>query len=184
MAKTIFISFFFILICCSCNSDKEKGNLLAKVYSEELFEVDLEFLFENKEYTIDDSILITENYIDKWVNEQILIHQAKENKEIDKGKIDRKIESFKNDLLIMELEKILVDKRLDTSISETEIEDYYKKHKQDFQLNDYLVKVLYLKISSDAPDIDKINVSEIVFSFCSILLKAYLMFLFSILSTL
>jgi len=71
--------------------------------------------------------------------------------------IDRRIEEFRNDLLIHQLENQRIETELDTNVSSTEIESYYKEHQADFQLNDYLVKVLYLKIPLDAPDIDKIG---------------------------
>ena len=57
----------------------------------------------------------------------------------------------------MQLEHKLVNEKLDTVVSDDEIQKYYNAHQADFQLNDYLVKVLYLKIPVDAPDIDKIG---------------------------
>jgi hypothetical protein len=42
-------------------------------------------------------------------------------------------------------------------VTEEEILSYHRSHKEDFQLNDYLVKVLYLKIPTDAPNLSKIE---------------------------
>ena len=59
-------------------------------------------------------------------------------------------------MYILELEQLIVKEQLDTSISDNEIIKYYDEHQQDFQLNDYLVKVLYIKIPFDAPDVEQL----------------------------
>ena len=56
----------------------------------------------------------------------------------------------------MQLEQKLVNEQLDTAVTDDQVQTYYNAHQSDFQLNDYLVKVLYLKIPVDAPDVDKI----------------------------
>ena len=64
---------------------------------------------------------------------------------------------YRKDLLIHEMETIKLDEKLDTNVTEEEILNYHRSHKEDFQLNDYLVKVLYLKIPTDAPNVSKIE---------------------------
>lgn len=146
----------FALILCSCNSAGEKGALLAKVNDTELHESDLKHIYTGL-MTKEDSASAKNNFIMNWVDEQVLIQEAEYNESINQEEINRKTESFRNDLLISKLEEILVAERVDTSVSDSEIEAYYNEHQTEFELNDYLVKVLYLKISTDAPDIDKIT---------------------------
>lgn len=137
----------------SCDDGKDKGKLLAKVGERELYEADITFLA----YTQLDSAEVVSNYVDQWVAEQILVTEAEKDETIDRQSIDRRIEEFRNELLIHQLENKRIEEQLDTNVSTKEIEAYYKDHQADFQLNDYLVKVLYLKIPLDAPDIDKIG---------------------------
>ncbi len=137
----------------SCGDSKDKGRLLAKVGELELYEADVTFLA----YTQLDSAEVVSNYVDQWITEQILVTEAEKDETIDRQSIDRRIEEFRNELLIHQLENKRIDEQLDTNVSTKEIEAYYKDHQADFQLNDYLVKVLYLKIPLDAPDIDKIG---------------------------
>lgn len=157
--KNIKIPLFGILIGClaACSGSEDKGKLLAKVYDEELYQSDLNYLFNEGGYSKADSIEIVENYVNRWVEEQILVHEANSIESMDQDAIDKKTEHFRNDLLIVELEEILINERLDTAVTDQEIQKFYEAHKQDFQLNDYLVNVLYLKIPEDAPDIEKIN---------------------------
>lgn len=155
-AHTIPILLIFSIIT-SCSSGEDKGEVIASVNEAELFEADLNDYLSSLQYETTDSAEIATEYVDQWVQDQILVQAAQSNEKVDQEVIDKKVEDFRNELLILELEEQLVDERLDTNISDKEIKAYYDSHQQDFQLNDYLVKVLYLKISSDAPDLDKIG---------------------------
>lgn len=142
---------FTLLFSCS-NNDKE-GRLIAKVGDDELYSDDLPFAY----YNPIDSAEIVSRYVQNWVDEQILVQAAVESEELDMKSIDRKVEKFRNELIIYELENQKLDEKLDTNVAEAEIENYYRTHKDEFQLNDYLVKVLYLKVPFDAPNIERIS---------------------------
>lgn len=151
----VFAGASFLL--ASCSGEEDKGNLVAKVGENELYEADLDFLIKSPDFDYADSADIVSSYVNDWVNDQILSDEAVNTEEIDIDAIDRKVEAFRNDLLIHELENLKIEEQLDTTVSDVEIETYYNDHQDEFQLNDYLVKVLYLKIPLDAPDIEKIG---------------------------
>ncbi|MBK7129571.1 MAG: hypothetical protein IPM74_06295 [Crocinitomicaceae bacterium] len=141
----------------SCSGDGDKGKLLAVVGDEELYQADLNHLFTRSRYSYDDSIALVKTYTQNWVEEQILVQQAEETEEIDQDIIDVRVKNFRNDLLIHELENQLLSERLDTHVTSEEIQTYYLNNQKEFQLNDYLVKVLYLKVTPDAPDLEKVG---------------------------
>ncbi|MBD3637644.1 MAG: hypothetical protein HUJ25_09845 [Crocinitomicaceae bacterium] len=153
----LFIYSIAIISLVSCREDEDKGKLLASVDEAELYQQDLQKYLNSIQYEKPDSAKIADEFIDQWIEDQILLQEAEENEQLDHEKISYKVAAFRKDIYILKLEQILVDQQLDTVISDQEIKTYYEKHKQDFQLNDYLVKVLYLKIPVDAPDIEKIN---------------------------
>ncbi|MCB9223473.1 MAG: hypothetical protein R2780_05100 [Crocinitomicaceae bacterium] len=146
-----------ILIITSCSGDDNKGKLLASVNDAELYEIELKSYLKEQDYNPEDSADLASDFVDQWVKDQILVQEAQNNENVDNDKVEHKVEAFRNDLYILELEQELVNERLDTNITDEEIQQYYESHPQDFQLNDYLVKVLYLKIPVDAPDIEKIS---------------------------
>jgi len=146
-----------IFVSLSCKSNGENNIVVAKVYDTELHFSEFAYLFENKSYSQDDSTKIANEYINNWVEQQILIYQAKGNDKINLLEVEDKAVQYKNSLIIHKFENIYIAKEIDTAITENEIVIYYKDHQNDFQLNDYLVKVLYLKIPIDAPDINKID---------------------------
>jgi len=157
MKNKAFYIFFILPFLITCSGTSDKGLLLATVGEEKLYQEDLNFLFAHNRYSYDDSVSLVKAYTETWVEEQILVQEAKKSDKIDLDVIDKRVENFKNDLLIQELENISIAERLDTAVSESEIQKYYTDNQKEFQLNDYLVKVLYLKIPFDAPDIEKIG---------------------------
>lgn len=152
--KTLYIIPFVLLSCGSLN---DENKVLAEVGDEELHQSDLAFLFKSQYYSYDDSVARAEAYIEQWIEDQIMVQEANESDKIDHAIIERRVTNFKNDLLIYEYQNSLLAERLDTNITEEEIKKYYNENQKEFQLNDYLVKVLYIKIPFDAPEIEKIG---------------------------
>ncbi|MAE14234.1 MAG: hypothetical protein CL821_01410 [Crocinitomicaceae bacterium] len=60
--------------------------------------------------------------------------------------LKKKINKYKRSLITYEFEQFYINKRLDTSINSLEINDYYTSHLDDFVLNDYVVKCMYMKV--------------------------------------
>ena len=59
-------------------------------------------------------------------------------------------------------EKELINQKLDTIVSETEIAEYYTNHPQNFLLKDNIIKVVYVKVAKNAPKIDKLKEGKIL----------------------
>ncbi len=148
-------AFILLLTILSCAS-KQGKTVIAKVYDKELTQNDIAFLFKNKSLSNSDSTKIAKTYIDNWVEEQILLHQSDEQN-IDLDLINDKANHYKNILIINQIENNYINNHLDTNVTENEYITYYKDHKDDFQLNDYLVKILYIKVPLDAPEIEKVE---------------------------
>lgn len=147
----------FLIAISSCGNAKDKGLLIAKVYDKKLYQQDLQFLFQNEFYSFEDSIFIAESFISNWIEHQILVREAEKEKSLNLTRIEQKAAAFKNDLIVHELENIRIKENLDTIVSDSEVRAYYNQNQEDFQLNDYLVKVLYLKTPLDAPDIEEVS---------------------------
>lgn len=104
----------------------------------------------------EDSVEVVQRYIDSWVRETIILKQAEENLGEYRKDIDRQLENDRRSLLIFAYEKALIQQKLDTVVTIGEIEEYYIMNRETFQLKDYIVKVLYVKMDTNSPVLDDV----------------------------
>ncbi|MEO9258445.1 MAG: hypothetical protein ABI207_08685, partial [Crocinitomicaceae bacterium] len=98
-----------------------------------------------------------DNIIGDWINQALMLAQVGDLPEKTQQEIDFKVQEYKASLVRYELENQLIKKELDTSISETELLDFYNKNKNEFELKDFIVKVLYIKVPAQAPNLNKLD---------------------------
>ena len=59
--------------------------------------------------------------------------------------------------MIYSYQKELLNQKLDTIVNDDEIESYYQKNKQNFILNDAVVRVNYIKLKKEVPYLWKVQ---------------------------
>jgi hypothetical protein len=94
-----------------------------------------------------DSITLAENYISKWIQNEILTQKAKESLKSDEQDFTKQLDEYRNSLLLFTLEQKLVSQYLDTVISEADIEAYYTENRSQFELKGNIVKFDFVKIN-------------------------------------
>ena len=149
---------FLVLFTLSCNkgANQIEDKPIAKVHNKFLYESDLKGLF-NSNTSKEDSVIVARNFINDWVKKQLLLEKAELNLNEESKDIDKEIEDYRSSLLIFRYKQELINQKLDTVITDDEIEDYYNEYSGNFILNHNIVKALYLKISKEAPEIEKVR---------------------------
>ncbi len=104
----------------------------------------------------EDSILMANSYIQSWIKQQVVLHKAENNLDEEKKDVEKKLEEYRNSLITYIYETELIRQRLDTVVSDQEIEKYYGDNQRNFELKDNIIKVLYLKIKKNAPKKNKV----------------------------
>ena len=152
------ILFFVLFLIAGCNSsDNEIEKIpLAKVHDTYLYDVDIKGLFTSN-ISKEDSIIIAKNFISEWVKKQLLLKKAELNLNKENSDIEKQIEDYRSSLLIFKYKQELINQKLDTVVTEQEIEEYYNEYSANFVLNHNIVKAVFLKISKEAPEIDKVK---------------------------
>ena len=92
-----------------------------------------------------DSSTILKKHVDKWLLQEILFHEAKAKVETE-DRIEQLVENYKKSLYINELEKLELVTQLDTLISRAELDTFYSQHKEDFLLDEEIVRLLFAKV--------------------------------------
>jgi hypothetical protein len=149
--------FILVLGLFSCNFfEKDTDNLLVTVYGDELYFSDIQHLVSSG-LSDEDSLKLVRTLCERWAKEQLLVQKAKINLPLIQQNVQAQVESYENSLLIYSYQKELLNQKLDTLVSEEEIESYYTKNKQNFILKDAVVRVSYIKLKKEVPYLWKVK---------------------------
>lgn len=140
--------------CQSAETD-EKGLLLAKVYNKSLYSQELDGLFP-KEATADDSLRFLNTYVDKWVKEALVLHEAELHIPSDLN-IDKLVRDYRASLIRNSYEEFLVEELLDSTISQAELTEFYEKNKEQYQLETPIIRCHFLKVPLPIPEGDQVR---------------------------
>lgn len=101
-----------------------------------------------------DSVALVKGYIDRWIKDHLVLAKA-EDGGVDNVNIDRMVDDYRNSLLLAAYQEKYLKEKLDTIVTDKEIEQYYRLNQQNFQLKSNIVQVRYVKLGKKAPTIDK-----------------------------
>lgn len=104
-----------------------------------------------------DSLLMLNNFIDKWIKKQLLLQKAELNLTEEQKDVHNQIEEYRSSLLIFKYEQSLILQKLDTVITQAEIEEYYNENPSNFILDMNLVKALFIKLPRNAPNVETLR---------------------------
>jgi len=142
---------FSLALCCllsSCDylKKEESRKPIARVNENYLYQDDLEKVLAAAE-TKEDSAIITENFINRWATQQLLIDQAKLNlPQSDLAQFDNLVEQYRVDLYTEAYKSSIVASQLDSAITKAELITFYERNKENFTLNDELLKLRYVQV--------------------------------------
>ncbi len=158
MKPFAFAFLLLTLFSCSYFKPKQTEKSIARVYDKYLYASDIERIVP-KNVKGKDSVELVKNYIDNWVRQNLLLHKAEQNLNAEAltVSIEKQLEDYRTSLITFAFEKELIRQKLDTNVSEAEIEDYYAKNPQNFQLKNNIIKVLYVKVKQNAPKLNKVR---------------------------
>ncbi|MBI3519367.1 MAG: hypothetical protein HY062_08420 [Bacteroidetes bacterium] len=159
--KPIIILGHILLLGTACSKSSEtesedKGKIIAKVNSSNLYANDLEHMTP-KGLSSSDSVAFIQTYINKWAYNEVFYQQAINYLSEEELDITKEIENYKKELLSYRFQTKLIDQKLDTTVTLAQIEDYYNANSQNFLLKNNIVKVLYVKTPLNIPNLAKLK---------------------------
>ncbi len=156
----LFLAFMPFLMSCQSMGNKENVPL-AKVGSEILYLPELRSVIHD-DISKEDSLLLAEDYIHKWIRHELLIGKAEENLTVSQRDVSKELKEYRNSLIIYRYKKELLLGKMDTTVAETEIRDFYNANKDNFILANDLVKAIFVRIPLE------VSKPEQVKAFCNI----------------
>jgi hypothetical protein len=157
LIRLFLLATFYILLVSSCKFFNNSDDVaIAKAYNKYLYLKDLEGIVPQNSHG-NDSILIVKAFVNQWLKEQAIQHQAEENIKLDNQNIEKQLEVYKRSLIRFNYEQNLIAQKLDTIVTDNEIATYYQKNKSNFELRKPILKASYIKLPIDAPKIGMVK---------------------------
>ncbi len=157
MKQLVVIATLILFSSCDYFKKPQEPEAIARVGSHYLYNEDIVNLVP-KETSSEDSIAIVKAFIDRWATQKLLVNAAEFNLSEEKvNEFNELINQYKTDLYTKAYLEELVKRKIDTTVSETQIEEYYEKNKQYFRNGDELVKLRYINLVKENPKFDKIK---------------------------
>jgi len=150
---TVLFLMFCVFASCEYFQVEEKesttSEIVAIVNTEKLFREDLVNVVPNNT-SREDSIVLVKGFINDWAVKQLLLSNADSNSSLEEvTEINSLVKDYKESLLINSYKERLINQQLDTVISESEIAIFYANNKENFKLNEELIKVKYLHFDNN-----------------------------------
>jgi hypothetical protein len=105
-----------------------------------------------------DSAAIIQSYINKWAKKELLFIKAEQNLTPEyKGELEKQLNETRSNLIIYQYQRQMMMEKMDTTITDDEMESYFSTNEKNFLLNSNIVKALFIKVPVETPGIDKIR---------------------------
>jgi len=98
-----------------------------------------------------DSAAYAKAYIRNWIDARLIATVAA--REIDMDEIDRLTAEYRTELIMSQYRRTMATQATDGIFSEDSLRAYYDRHPDEFTLERPLVRGIYLKVPSDAPNL-------------------------------
>ena len=147
-----------MLALASCNTISSiihDDQVVARVGEHKLYRSELESVvpaFASPE----DSAAYASKYIDGWATDILYAEMAESQLSKEELDVSEQLEDYRRSLLRYRYERRYVSDRLDTLVTDSQIQEYYDAHQSSFILERPILKVRFVDIMKDSPDRDEI----------------------------
>lgn len=157
------ITMMFLVTSCDfikIKKEKEEGeparNPVARVGNSYLFQDELIGIAPT-DVTSEDSVARVTAYVNSWIRKQLVINEAMKNIDINEVEVERKVLDYRYSLIGYEYQNYYIKQNLNDSVSDQEIEAYYKERLDNFMLKQNIIKGVYIKVPKSAPRTNKVK---------------------------
>ena len=154
--RLIFSSFFIFLFGCNFISNDDSQNIAR--YDDSLL-TNKEYINLMGNYDKDDSLSKSNNIINNWAIDKILIERAQLNLNDSKlQSIELLVKDYEASLLSEAYLEALINSSINPDIDSTEIKEFYDKNKSLFRLNEDIFRLAFIELPLDFSDTYQVRV--------------------------
>ncbi|MEA3462622.1 MAG: hypothetical protein U9R49_12125 [Bacteroidota bacterium] len=148
--------FLFLVQGCSLFQENIQEEPVARVFEQYLYPSDLEKVIPSGTNP-QDSMLLAKRYVETWVKDLLMQHRAEEALTEEQMDFETQIEEYHRSLLIYTYRQKLLQQKMDTLVSESEINSYYEENNKNFMLSENVIKGTFIKVPLSAPNLDQLS---------------------------
>jgi hypothetical protein len=169
-SRSIVSSFIFVLLLIGCEFIRMKNeNNETEIVRKAVARVNNSYLYQDELSGIipegtdpADSVARVTTYINSWIRKQLVINEAMKNIDINEAEVERKVLDYRYSLIGYEYQNYYIKQNLNDSISDKEIQDYYKEGVDNFILKQNIIQGTFIKVPKEAPRTKRIK--ELMYS--------------------
>ncbi len=144
-----YIAVFLFVFAVACNQMKSaRQDVIAQVGEKQLFASEVNEVVPHQ-ISREDSLILANDYVTKWVKRQLMLQKAEENLSLYQKDLTKELEEYRNSLIIYRYKNELMKQRMDTTVSEDQVQEYYEANTENFKLNKNIVKAIFIKIPNE-----------------------------------
>ncbi len=164
MKKVIYI-LLLSLVAISCKVTRQfqdaaaelfRGEVVAKVGNHKLYRSQLQSYIPAG-VSPEDSASLARQWINAWAEDLLLLDMAEEQLSGKDKDVSKELEEYRRTLLKYRYEQLYINQRLDTLITDEEVEQYYQANMERFRLERPLLKARYMIISAEARSVNTLK---------------------------
>lgn len=143
----IFKIYFFHFTCilfvgCGSINDKDQGKPLVTIGDKVLYSSVIRQLLPEGTSS-EDSAVIVKGYIENWVRDNLIISEAEKNIPPDLN-VNKLVNDYRSSLLMYNFENQIINKMLDTTVTQDQKIEFYQKNGSQFILSHKIVKSILI----------------------------------------
>ncbi len=151
-----FLLFMAIVLGAGCNKSGKRSDgdrHIGSIYNKDLYLSDMEGMLPEG-LTGEDSTVIINTYVRYWMREMALLHEAEQNIPTDLN-IEKLVADYRSSLIKNNYENIVVNRLLDSTVTKEQLQEFYDKNKEQYQLETPILRCRFIKAPRKAPDSEK-----------------------------
>jgi len=148
----------FLAVSCDSNKSETDRMAVAKAGDRVLYFDQIPSTLVIPGMNATDSVSAVQSYIRRWSRKELMAIRAEENLTAEyKDEVNRQLDEMRNNLLIYQYQQQMIIQRMDTVVTDSELQDYYVSNLNTFSLTTNLVNALFIKLPAATPDIEKVR---------------------------
>ena len=150
---------FFVLLFSACDKpgiSPSQREIIVKVNDRILTREEIESQIP-KGLPPEDSLIRAESIVKKRIIDMLMDDVAYKNVGDEKAEIEKLVNEYRRSLIRHRYQERIIKDKVSHSIRESDQLSYYEENKEQFVLNENLIKGLFLKVPLTAPGLDNIK---------------------------